>query len=285
MERYAGHPYETLVLSGGGQKGFIQLGVLAWLYYHQRVTPDTLTTAMGTSVGAIIAYLLLLGWTPLEIYGLASAEGWIPWNTTSWLECFWKRQGLMDIDEALLPLKKGILDHGQRWDYTFAELHAMGKTLLVVATNVSESCEVVYSAETSPTMVCLDAIGKSCNIPGLFTLNRDTTSHHVMADGGLVNNFPWTYALPYPRPLGIAIYDDVQGPCSRLDDYLYRCVTLMIARATMTAAADAALVMDTIALPIGHAIPLVHGLGTAEKATLFQEGYQWAERIAHGLSL
>src|SRR5687767_11749342 len=55
----------TLVLSGGGIKGFTHLGAL---YYLSNVyLLEDIKSYYGTSIGAIICFLLIIGYTPISI--------------------------------------------------------------------------------------------------------------------------------------------------------------------------------------------------------------------------
>ena len=57
--------YDTLVLSGGSIKGIILLGSLQYFYDNDCL--NEVKTYIGTSAGAIICYLLCIGYTPTEI--------------------------------------------------------------------------------------------------------------------------------------------------------------------------------------------------------------------------
>jgi NTE family protein len=54
----------SLVLGGGGTKGFIHIGVLRYLEEHRY----TITDVAGTSIGALIGALVAMGRTSDEIY-------------------------------------------------------------------------------------------------------------------------------------------------------------------------------------------------------------------------
>ena len=57
--------YDTLVMSGGAINGIIQLGSVQ--YCNDKRLLDTIRTFVGTSVGAIICYLLVIGYSPADI--------------------------------------------------------------------------------------------------------------------------------------------------------------------------------------------------------------------------
>ena len=65
---YIGKRKNILILSGGGIKGLATLGALKYLFDNEiLVKPEIIC---GTSVGAGIGFLLILGYTPQDIYNL-----------------------------------------------------------------------------------------------------------------------------------------------------------------------------------------------------------------------
>ena len=58
---------DTIVLSGGGIKGFNMLGSMEYLYDEYYIHHDKIKNMIGTSIGSIICYLLVIGYKPLEI--------------------------------------------------------------------------------------------------------------------------------------------------------------------------------------------------------------------------
>lgn len=276
-------PYRRLVLSGGAQKGFVQLGVLTWLYSMNHLSSEHLIEAAGTSIGSIQAFLLLLGLDPMTLYQHALTQDLIPHHRLDW-NLLWTQKGLVPMDVALEPLKIWLTQIKGRWDYTFQDLMDMGKQLHVIATDIQRSQEIVYNGVTSPTMMCLDAIGKSCNIMGLFTENLDDQSRPII-DGGYTNNFPWTYLEFTDDAIGIAIYDDIHGPSLSVQDYMFRCLSLMISKSTMNLAHQAMHHMKVVDIPYGHMVPIIEPLSPTYKHTLFKEGYAWAHMTLNSLPL
>lgn len=57
--------YDTLVLSGGSLNNITILGSLQYLKDNDMI--NNIQTYIGTSSGAIICYLLIIGYTPIEI--------------------------------------------------------------------------------------------------------------------------------------------------------------------------------------------------------------------------
>ena len=57
--------YDTLVISGGSSTGIVTLGSLQYAYDNYFLSK--VENYIGTSSGAIICYLLIIGYTPIEI--------------------------------------------------------------------------------------------------------------------------------------------------------------------------------------------------------------------------
>ena len=59
--------YNKLVLSGGSKRGILTLGSLEYIYQTHPDFISNIHTFIGTSVGAIICYLLIIGYKPAKI--------------------------------------------------------------------------------------------------------------------------------------------------------------------------------------------------------------------------
>ena len=57
--------FDTIVLSGGSIKGIVTLGALQ--YAKENYLLENIKTYIGTSSGAIISYLLAIGYNPIEM--------------------------------------------------------------------------------------------------------------------------------------------------------------------------------------------------------------------------
>jgi predicted acylesterase/phospholipase RssA len=58
--------YNTLILSGGGTKGFCTLGALQYMQDNQLID-EKAELFIGTSIGAIICYFMAIGYTPIRV--------------------------------------------------------------------------------------------------------------------------------------------------------------------------------------------------------------------------
>lgn len=178
--------YDTLVLSGGGIKGFYLLGAIQALMDFKKILK--INTFIGTSIGSIICYLLIIGYTPIEIVVSLYQNKWLEklshFNIVTLTDGFGAVSFTM-INEALENLtisKIGKL-------LTLQQLQDMFHKKLICVTYNMTICTTEYiSCETYPEMPCLIALRMSSNIPIIFEKFQYMDCFYV--DGGISENFP-----------------------------------------------------------------------------------------------
>ena len=199
----------VLVLSGGATKGIIQLGVLHCLQNKNIINTQNFNSYIGTSIGSIISYLLVIGCSPIEILThICSKE--ININTQLNLLklcsdfCISSLEDLIAILEQITEEKLGFIP-------TFTELFDIyHKDLTCVVHNLTSGYnqeETVYINRTTyPHLSCLEAIKMSCTIPILF--QKCKVDNNYFIDGAFSDNFAVKYASithPDKNILGICI--------------------------------------------------------------------------------
>jgi predicted acylesterase/phospholipase RssA len=220
-------PFEAVVISGGGVKGILSLGVLHYYYESGLYNPHEISEYSGTSIGSAISLLLICGYLPMEIFKeIYSAENFFTIGDCYSICDIFKYMGLMSIDPMinfigdLVKRKLGCIP-------TLGKLKEMtGKRLCTSGANVTNISEEIYTPETHPNLGALQAVTISCNLPLIFQRLKYRDSFVI--DGGLINNFPWDYISEGLHTLGVLI--EVGNDCSFPDDeflgYVYR--TMMI---------------------------------------------------------
>lgn len=194
--------FDTLVLSGGGIKGFAILGALQSLIDNEKL--NNITTYIGTSIGAIIGYLLAISYTPIEIvvyihtnkifgkinnYDLISLADGTGALSFTYIHELLETLTINKIGK-LLTLKKLKED--------------FGKTLICCTYNMT-TCELEYlNPDSNPDLPCLTALRMSANLPFVFDRFKYTNSYYV--DGGLGDTFPISYAVKKMTNKIIGIY-------------------------------------------------------------------------------
>ena len=181
--------YDTLVLPGGGIKGIILLGGIQYLIdnYHLK----NIKNFIGTSIGSIINYLLILGYTPIEILiQFYSPVGSKLLEKLKYLDLIAMINGngatsftpLYEALEFLTLQKTGKL-------FTLSSLkEKYGKNLILTTYNMTTCMTEYLESERYPDLPCLTAIRMSCNIPLVFDRFKYMDNYYV--DGGISDNFP-----------------------------------------------------------------------------------------------
>lgn len=199
----------AFVLSGGGNLGAVQVGMLQALA-DRGVVPDLL---VGTSVGAINAAFLAAGPSPRRVEELAEI-----WSRTRRRDVFPTSSpraamravtGRANAFVDPRPLRR-LVERA----VTYGRIEDAGWPLAIVATEVTTGAEVVLRNGN-----VVDAVMASAAIPSVFPPVE--LDGHVLMDGGVVNNtaisaagnlgadviyvLPTGYACALPHPPGSAL--------------------------------------------------------------------------------
>ena len=187
--------FDTLVFSGGGPASIAMVGCVRFLEHvgllHQ------VNTLVGTSAGAIMAFLIALGMSSYEI------ESWIVEHASTGM------LNALDIERILeFPSRFGIDDGSGvvecirtacamklgAQDVTFSELaKRTGKRVVVCVANLTNSQHEFLSIDKHPDLSVIDALRMSFGIPLFFT--PVVYDGCVYVDGGLFNNLPTDYVF------------------------------------------------------------------------------------------
>lgn len=180
--------YDSVVLSGGGSKGLCQLGLLHRYVESGKLVLEKINVYAGTSIGSMIALLLVCGYTPMEIFQeIHSIKSFFNVNDNQGFWEIFRNFGLASIDTFSKHIENMVARKFEGYIPTLEELYEKtGKLLLIVVTNVTKMRKEVFSHISSPRLKCTDAMKMSCNLPLLFTRIRYRGCYYV--DGGLVCN-------------------------------------------------------------------------------------------------
>lgn len=204
---------EVLVISGGGAKGTVFLGVLEALRQANHL--DKADRIVGVSVGAIIGLLLACGFDPYEITALALDTNLFQDISSINLLDIPRHAGLLSSQPIQSKLEGCMIQKFGKV-LTLHQLYlATGKTLICVAVNITRCITEFLSWHTEPTTLCTEAVLLSMNIPILF--HRRWHNGCVYIDGAFGNPYPINHLDDgKTRILGLSIV--TIGEC---DDALY----------------------------------------------------------------
>lgn len=154
-----------LVLSGGGARGIMHLGVIKALNEH-RLTPHFIA---GTSAGAIAGALISYGYSPDEVLRILLST-----NFLKYLRPSFNAPGLLKMDKVE-ELYLQLLPHN-----SFSQLN----TPLIIAATDLEQGEIVYFDKGE---LIRPLMASSC-LPGIFAPVH--YQKRTLVDGAVLNNLP-----------------------------------------------------------------------------------------------
>ena len=183
-------PYKKIIISGGATKGFASMGALQYL--HDNNILESVEHYAGTSVGAIISYFYIIGYSPkdllINIFTSKFLDNFIVPNLVTFIEGdgFFSFESTNDFMEKLTLEKLDKIP-------TLSELAKMFKKTLTITTyNLSKQKLEYLSKENYPDLSCLVALRMSSTIPLVFPRFQYLNCYYI--DGGYRDNFPVSQA-------------------------------------------------------------------------------------------
>ena len=219
---------DTLILSGGGIKGFGFVGALQVLESNQIINIKNIKYYYANSVGTIISLLLAIGYTPefLEEFIIKfDFKKVIPKINFSNI---FNNLGLSNGNEIMVILQTMFLKKTKTSDMNFIDFYKKYKIKLnFITTNYTLGTEEVLSIDTTPELSVLLAVRMSISIPLIFT--PVIYNNHLYVDGFLTNNFPID-KIDYNKHnyLALKILDNYKRDNPNILDFLKGCINIAI---------------------------------------------------------
>ncbi len=255
---------DTLVLSGGGARGLAFCGAFDELnrLFRQTYLRDIRTQVKrfrGCSIGALFAFLILVGASGNDIQGV--------FETMDWHRVISLKD--MVVSSMADPPRLGIIGTEKFeqlltnlihscWpelpipeSLNFVSLYELTKyTLEVVATKFPEGELTIFSRETTPETTIIDALVASMSLPGLFPPRQISGNFYL--DGGLLMNYPVEGCDPL-KTIGFRLVQHRENVMNSWGTYTW-CVLHLPSQANerlMLARSDTALRQNTIEIDTG----------------------------------
>ena len=188
--------YDTICMSGGGVKGFAFIGALDYLNKKKIINIDNIKNWVGTSIGSILAYAFVCGFSITEMENFIIEFDFTKTNPDISIDNIFISHGISDGKRAEFILRSFIQHKFNIDDITFLELYKLTqKNLLIIGSNFTHACEEVFSHNTTPDMSVVTAVRISMSIPVFFTPVLYNNCYYV--DGSITNNFPIKHCDKY----------------------------------------------------------------------------------------
>jgi len=187
--------YDTLILSGNATNAIVTLGALQYLYDNKYI--DRINTYIGTSSGAILSLLLLIGYEPIEILAYLCVEK--VYKTVGQINIsnmLLMGKPLMDFEPIENCIEQLIIDKLGYIPTMQSIENWSNKKLIFTTYNLTDECREYISSDTYPNLPVINAIRMSSNYPLVFEPYVYENKSYL--DGGIVDNF----AIEYGESLG-----------------------------------------------------------------------------------
>jgi len=193
---------DTIVLSGGSVNGFILMGSVQYIYDCYDTTE--IKTFCATSVGAMISYLLCIGYKPIEILvNICTSkilERLKNLDFTSVLET----RGAVSFNEIEREIENLTYSKIGYIPTLLDIKEKFGKHLIITTYNLDKNQALYLDYTNHPDLSCLTAIRMTASIPMLF--EKCMYKNEIYIDGASHDNFPIEKALEYSSNIvGITI--------------------------------------------------------------------------------
>jgi predicted acylesterase/phospholipase RssA len=218
-----------LVLSGGGQTFFSNIGIFDVLDKNNVFQLEDIKSIYSTSAGSIISLLLCLNyeWDDIVDYIIRC-----PWETKLKIGIdqalsIFENNGIYSDNLFISMFKPLLAGKNLTLDITLKELFDYSNiTLHIYTFELNEFEEIDLSHLTHPDLKVLEAIRMSCSIPLIITPICRNGKCYI--DGGIKNNYPLNKCLDIEKcdestVLGIRNnYEDIKPITngSTINDYI-----------------------------------------------------------------
>ena len=210
--------YKTICLSGGGISGISQVSALDYLSKNKIINFKNINLFVGTSVGSIISFLIIIGYKTNYIIEFIKKFDFNKVKEDFDIDKLFLNYGINDFTNMMIAIKSFLYNKFKINDITFKELYLKtNKKIAIIATNLTKNREEYFSLNTTPDFSVLLAIRMSISIPIISTPVKYNNNFYV--DGGCFNNFPINYCNKNTT-LGIAIHRNSENKINNLFDYL-----------------------------------------------------------------
>ena len=275
--------YDTLVVSGGSTTGILSLGALQFAY--DNFILNNVKNFIGTSSGAIISFLLIIGYTPIEIIIYICRNQLLEKIQHFNIISMTQGTGAVSFSTIYEQLEKMCIE---KIGYipTFKDINEkFGKNLTCVTYNLTENKTEYLSADTYPNMPILIALKMSSNLPLIFENFKYGNSYYT--DGGVSDNFPIDIGDKVGKKvLGIYLSTDDKNKekNSNILEFIYKIIFIPVTQNEENKINNISSKCTIVKLVYDNIKFFNFKLQSKEKLDMFSEGYEQMKEIMYSTS-
>jgi predicted acylesterase/phospholipase RssA len=273
--------YDSIILSGGSIKGFCTLGALQYMQ-DNKIIDDTLTTFAGTSIGTIISFLLIIGYTPIEIVVYLCSNNVLETFKPNHITEIFTGEGFYNYSFIYEHCEKLTL---AKIDYipTLKQLKdKFNKHMIICTYNLTQKKKEYIDYTNYPDLSCLDATRMSSNLPFLF--NDFIYNGDEYVDGGLIENLPLSLMeskLKDTKMIAINLQDECMN--NQDDDKISKTINKIFTIISIPIIGDTTIrkkyEKSIINIKVENLKVYTFKLSHSRKLELFSQGYNTAKKF------
>ena len=200
---------DQLVLSGAGINILIQVGLLDYLIQHEIIQLQNIKHMYGTSAGAIISILLILGIPISDIRDYIIHRPWEKFFDMNFLNLN-DTKGIITSDHLYTMIKPFMLAYDIPDTFTLLDLYNKSQVdLHIFTTNLNDMISVDLNHITFPNVTLYEAIAMSASVPIIFTPVLYNGEYYI--DGGILNHCPLPHDIQSDTSLIINITANIKN--------------------------------------------------------------------------
>lgn len=272
--------YDTLVLSGGSTKGILTLGAIQ--YACDNYLLKNVKTYIGTSSGAMICYLLAIGYTPIEIMVYICTNQLMEKMQHLNIVAMIQGRGAASFNNIQEQIEKMTISK-IGYLLTLNDLRERyGKTLICVTHNITENRTEYLSWKTYPNLPCVTALRMSANLPLVFETYKYGNSFYI--DGGISDNFAINIGDEYgEKVLGVVLNTEQENfsndPDINTMEFIYKLMFIPISQAIEYKIGKVSNKCKIIRISHGKLKFFQFNIDSTTKMEMFSSGYEQMKAI------
>ena len=207
---------ENLILSGGGIRGFMQLGALKALQEWKLLS--NIKNYCGSSVGSALIFLLSIGYTYKDLFYI-----FLKIDTYHFLEedlfKFFSTYALFNLNKIENLLKNLLYLKFKKKKITYIELYNLThKTINIIALDITNHDCTTFNYINTPDVNVIDSIIASCSIPFIYPPKKINNIYYI--DSLLYNDYPtYIFKTDLKNTIGIYTKDETYNSQNNLEDF------------------------------------------------------------------
>lgn len=184
--------FKSIVMTGCGQKCIGFMGCLYQLEKNNLLNLNNIDTYVGVSSGSMLSYMLIIGYTPLELLQKLTRDNIFKqlYQTVNYSNIF-NGNGIFNYNIINEYIQTLTFEKTNRYTITFRDIREMFNKRYVVCTYNETDSKTIYfdsANQKYDDVSCLVAIRCSSNIPYIFSDFIYKDCEYI--DGGICDIFP-----------------------------------------------------------------------------------------------